>query len=277
MKNLTLACLVSLFMFACGGVDDMTNEDNYPLQVTRSLDSHGVEHVETKRLPFDYDLYGQAQEALSSSPPPSRYGISSAVPGNGNDTRCPVGGFTSGTNFCELVGTKHINWTIRFLDHSHDAEFGIDMPHYVSLGILQGAQDVSTTGFVAELDNPTRGTDGKINWGTCSAGFMCESSNDGPTVLQGGQRIRLSTPASYFISLDAPKLLTDIGGFDNTSKAFLVMNMVSHEEGHADGFGHVPSTENNLDVMNGEINNTHLQQKHLSSTEKSQLTSWMTF
>ena len=264
---------IIMFLFACGGVDDLNNPDNFPIQVTRYTDDNGVEHVEEKQLPFDYDLYGQAQQALSTAPP-SRFGESSAVSVGASDTRCPVGGFTSGTNYCDIPGTKHINWDTSAFDHSHDAEFGVDVPNYVRLGLAQAAQDALPTGFSQERDNTSRSFGGTIRWATCSVGFMCTNWTRGPVVLAGGQRIRQSIGTGFTVSVDPVKLLNDIRFSTNTQKAFTIMNFTAHELGHTEGNGHVPVAENSQDVMNLETGNTGSQQKHLSSAEVSRMTSW---
>lgn len=272
-----IALLLMAGLCACGG-PDLTNSDNYPMEVTRYVDENGVEYTEYKQLPFDYDLYGQAEQALLS-PPPNRYGIDSAISGSSNDTRCISGGHTSGSAYCQVTGTKHINWSTVAVDHSHDSTFGVDVPNYVRLGLTQMAQDSLNSGFTLDRDNPNRSIDGTVSWATCTSGFLCTNWVQGPITLAGGQRVGLSA-GGFTIKIDPNGLVSAIGTdrgtqADHTQKALSIMNLVAHEAGHSEGFGHVPTAESGVDVMNLQNSGTNQAQKHLSTTEKNQLTAWI--
>lgn len=275
---------LSVLVFACGGVPDMTDDDVYPLEVTRTVNADGSESVSYKRLEYNDDMYGQAQEALSVAPP-SRYGISSAAAAQSNDTRCPAGGFTSGSAYCQVVGGRHINWDFSGVDNRLDSQLKINFRTYAIQGFASLAQDSAPSGFVQEKENPLRTVNGAIffNPGDCPlAGggnaIACTTNDLGPVVLAGGQRVRLFTMGNVLVRLVPESIIgpaLSILGMTSAQQAKEVMNLVIHEMGHSEGFGHVPSSENSVDAMtldNGQSNQTI---KHLSATEKSQLTTWL--
>lgn len=276
--------LFALSAFACGGIPDMTGDDVYPLEVTRTVNTDSSESVSYKRLEYNDDMYGQSQEALSVAPP-SRYGVSSAVEPQSNDTRCPVGGFTGGTSYCQIAGGRHINWDFSGVDNRLDSQLKINFRTYAIQGFASLAQDSAPSGFVQEKENPLRTINGAIffNPGDCPLpggghAVACTTDIVGPVTLAGGQRVRLLTMGNVLVRL-VPESITgpalSILGMTSAQQAKEVMNLVIHEMGHSEGFGHVPSAENAVDAMtldNGQSNQTV---KHLSSTEKSQLTTWL--
>lgn len=276
-KLVTMA--TALLMFGCGDAPDLGNPDNFPLEVTRTIDDNGVEHVETKQLPFDYDVYGQAQQALTVAPP-RFYGITSVGTGLGSDTRCPEGGFTSGTSYCEMPGIKHINWDFSGVDGRIDSQMKISVRTYAIQGFASAAQDASPSGFAQEKDNPAKGIDGRVFFetdscaipGSSAHGYMCETSNIGAVTLFGGQRVRLDSQ-NHAIRINPDKILEKKNG-TAAQQAFTVMNFLAHEVGHSEGFGHVPSSLR-VEVMNLETGNTNQTVLHLSSEEKTQLTQWI--
>jgi hypothetical protein len=278
MKTFTAIALLAL---ACGGVPDTSDPDNYPLEVTRTIGDDGVEHVETRQLPFDYEAYGQAQQALSGAPP-NRYGIDSAKAPTSSDTRCPSGGYTSGTNYCTAAGTKHINWDVSGVDGRADATLKIRVRDYVIQGLAVAAQDAGPSGFQHEKENPLRGIDGHIRYvanscpvsGTSGFGYMCETSSYGPvtTTSTGGRRTRLSTASTFVIKINPDKMASLSSG-TASQQALTVLNFTAHEIGHSEEFGHVPSAEG-AETMNLQTGQTNQQTLHLSSAEKSQLSAW---
>lgn len=276
--TLFICAAVGVLAFGCGNAPDQGNPDNYPVQVIRTIDEDGVEHIETKQLPFDYELYGQAQEALSA--PPSRYGVDSAAAQSSNDTRCPAGGYTSGSNYCTATGVKHINWDFSGVDGRIDSLMNINVRTYVIQGFTVAAQDSGPSGFVHEKENSARGIDGRVFFeagscpvaGTSGFGFMCESSNYGPVVLAGGKRTRLSS-GNFAIRLNTDRVAS-LHTMTPQQQAFTVMNFMGHETHHAEEFGHVPSSLG-AEIMNFQTTATNQGVLHLTSAEKSQLTAWV--
>jgi hypothetical protein len=275
--GLMLAC-------ACGGVPDMANDDVYPLIKHTSIDGAGHEIATYERGEFDEELYGQAQEALSVAPP-RRYGISSAADPQSNDTRCPAGGFTSGSSFCEVAGGKHINWDLSGVDGRIDSQLKVQFRPNAISGFTSIVIDSSPTGFVQETGNPNRAFNGAMffNPGDCPMpggghAIACTTDVLGPVTLAGGQRVRLLTTGNVLIRL-VPESITgpqlSILGMTAAQQGKEIANLVIHELGHSMGFGHVPSTENAVDALSLDNGQSNQVVKHLSATEKSQLTSWL--
>lgn len=282
-KIITMLVATCCALFACDNVD-LSNPDNYPLQVTRSVDANGAEYTDVKQLPFDYDLYGQAQEALSVAPP-NRYGIESSAAATANDTRCISGGHTSGTAYCEVAGGKHINWDFSGVDNRLDSQLKVNFRTYAIQGFTSMAQDSAPSGFVQEKENPLRTINGAIffNPGDCPLpgggnAIACTTDNLGPVTLAGGKRVRLLTMGNVLIRLVPEAIMgpqLSLPGMTSSQQAFNIMNVVLHEVGHSEGFGHVPTAENDVDAMTLDNGKSNQVVKHLSSTEKSQLTTWL--
>ena len=279
MKAIYTSILAVAFAAGCGDAPDLGNPDSYPMQVTRYTDDNGSEHVEYKQLPFDYDLYGQARQALISAAPPDRYGINSA-PSSQSDTRCPSGGYTSGSNYCEMTGVKHINWNLSAVASQADQGMKIKVRDYVIQGLSVAAADAAPSGFVHENGNPNRGIDGVMKFevfacpvaGTSGFAYMCVTSNVGPVTLAGGQRVRLDA-GNYVVHIN-PAKINSLKTGTASQQGFSVLNFTAHEVGHTDGFGHVPSSAG-AETMNLQTGATNAQILHLSSAEKSQLTTWV--